>query len=114
MKVTKENIKDINFIADYFNIDTGKSLLDSLLIDLLELNTELENKGEKHRQLYIDYEDQHTKYSSERIDPCPDNYGYFTLRFEKNPYETVGGIFSLNELDTVLCALINFEEARLS
>ena len=114
MKVTKENIKDINFIADYFNLDTGKNVLSSLLIDLLELNTELENNGDKHRQLYIDFIDGHTEYSPERTDPCPDNYGYFTLRFEKNPYETVGGILSLNELDSVLCALINFEDARLS
>ena len=114
MKVTKENIKDINFIADYFNLDMGKSVLSGLLIDLLELNTELENNGDKHRQLYIDFIDSHTEYSPERKDPCPDNYGYFTLRFEKNPYETVGGILSLNELDSVLCALINFEDARLS
>jgi len=114
MKVTKENIKDIKYIANYLNIDTGKSVLESLLINLLELNTELANHGELHRQLYIDYIDEHTGYSPERTDPCPDYYGYFSLRFEKNQYETVGDILSLNDLDTVLCALINFEESRLS
>ena len=114
MKVTKENIKDIKYIFDYYNIENAKNVLESLLIDLLELNTELENKGEKHRQLYIDYIDEHTEYSPERTDPCPDFYGYFYLKFEKNPYITVGDVMDLNELDTVLCALINFEEARLS
>lgn len=114
MKVTNENIKDITYIADCFNIKHGKNILESLLIDLLELNTELENNGEKYRQLYIDYIDEHTEYSPERTDPCPDNYGYFALRFEKNPYETIGGIMSLNDIDTILCALINFEEFKLS
>ena len=114
MKVTKENIKDIKYIANYFNVETGKNILESLLIDLLELNTELENNGEKHRQLYIDYIDEYTEYSPERTDPCPDLYGYFYLKFEKNPYMNVGDVMDLNELDTVLCALINFEEARLS
>jgi len=112
MKVTQENIKDIKYIYDYHNVENGKNILDSLLIDLGELNNELDNKGESYKKLYIDYEDKHTEYSPERTDPCPDYYGTFTLRFENKPYETVGGVMDLNELDTVLCALIDFIEFR--
>jgi hypothetical protein len=110
MRVTQENIKTIKYIYDYHNVENGKNILDSLLIDLEELNNELDNKGESYKKLYIDYEDKHTEYSPERTDPCPDYYGTFTLRFENKPYETVGEVMDLNELDTVLCALVNFIE----
>ena len=112
MKVTQENIKNIKYVYNWNSSDGAQNYLKSLLIDLLELNNELDNKGESHKKLYIDYEDKHTEYSPERTDPCPDYYGLFTLRFENKPYETVGGILDLNELDTVLCALVNFIEFR--
>lgn len=105
MKVTRENFKDI---------ENNQGLLESLLIDLEELNQLLEDKDEAYRKLYIDYEDKHTEYSPERTDPCPDYYGLFSLRFEKNHYETVGGMMTLEELDTVMCALVNFTEFKLS
>lgn len=111
MKVTIDNYKDIKYIeGNNKNIE----LLHSLLIDLNELNNEVINHGEKYRQLYIDYIDTHMEYSPERTDPCPDYYGMFRLVFEENPYENVGGELTLDELDTVMCALINFEESRLS
>ena len=111
MKVTQENIKNIKYVYNWnYPSESAQNYLKSLLIDLLELNNELDNRGESHKKLYIDYEDKHTEYSPERTDPCPDYYGLFTLRFENKPYETVGGILDLNELDTVLCALVNFVE----
>lgn len=113
MKVTNETLKDITYIAQCDDLNRGIDLLDALLIDMNELNTELENRGENHRQLYINYIDEHTDYSDERTEPCPDFYGYFTLNFINNSYETVGGLLQLDELDTVICALINFEESRL-
>ena len=112
MKVTQENVKEIKYIYNWNSSDSAQNYLKSLLIDLLELNNELDNRGESHKQLYIDYEDKHTEYSPERTDPCPDYYGLFTLRFENKPYETVGGIMDLNELDTVLCSLIDFIEFK--
>ena len=112
MKVTKENIKDIKYIAEYKYIEDGKKLLDSLLIDLAELNNELINKGESYKQLYIDYEDKHTEYSPERIDPCPDYYGLFTLRFINSPETNIGGYLDINELDSILYTLINFIEFK--
>lgn len=105
MKVTRENFK---------NIENNQGLLESLLIDLEELNQLLEDKDEAYRKLYIDYQDYHNEYSPERTDPCPDYYGMFSLRFEKNPYETVGDMMTLEELDNALFILINFVEFKLS
>lgn len=114
MKVTNENIENIKYIYKYYNIECGKQLLKSLLIDLLEFNQLLEDKGESYRKLYIDYIDEHTGYSPERTDPCPDYYGLFTLRFEKNPCETVGDYMTIHELENALFVLINFVEFKLS
>ena len=105
MKVTRENFKDIK---------NNRGLLESLLIDLEELNQLLEDKGEAYRKLYIDYQDYHNEYSPERTDPCPDYYGLFSLRFEKYPYETVGDMMTIEELDNALFVLINFIEFKLS
>ena len=105
MKVTKENFKDI---------ENNQGLLESLLIDLEELNQLLEDKDEAYRKLYIDYQNYHNEYSPERTDPCPDYYGLFSLRFEKYPYETVGDMMTLEELDNALFILINFIEFKLS
>lgn len=114
MKVTIDNIKDIDYIYDYYAIETGKKLLKSLLVDIEELNQLLIDKNESYRQVYIDYENMHTEYSLERTDPCPDYYGLFTLRFVKNPYEIIGEPMTLNELDSAICLLTNFTEFKLS
>ena len=111
MKVTKENIKDITYIEGYYEIwkkIDWRKLLENLLIDLEELNKFLKDKEESYRELYIDYEDKHTEYSPERTDPCPDYYGMFKLRFEKNPNESVGDYMDLRDLDTIICSLYDF------
>lgn len=110
MKVTVDNIANIKYINDYHAIETGKGILKSLMIDLKELNDMLINKNQSNKQIYIDYENKHTEYSPERTDPCPDYYGMFSLRFEKNPYEKIGDMMTLNELDDAICLLYNFIE----
>lgn len=112
MKVTKETIKDIKYVMGYHDIRIAHNILESLLIDITELNQVLDDRHESYRKIYIDYEDKHTEYSPERTDPCPDYYGLFTLRFEKNHYETIGDVMTLNELDTTICALVNFTEFK--
>lgn len=108
MKVTIDNINKIDYfggIGHDYN-ESFKSILSALLIDIAELN----NQIDENKYIYIDYEDEHTQYSPERTDPCPDYYGYFTLRFENNPYEKIGDYMDLDTLDTVICSLINFVE----
>lgn len=118
MKVTKENIKDIKYFKIFdkqYSLDIAydQNLLQSLLLDLEELNQLLEDNGKSYKKLYIDYINEHTEYSSERTDPCPDYYGLFMLRFEKNDYECIGCEMTLDELDLVLCTLINFIEFKI-
>ena len=116
MKVTHENIKDIKYLQGTNDIDlkSDLNLLDAILIDIEELNQLLEDNGEGYRKVFIDYCDTHTEYSSEWTDPCPDYYGMFTLRFEKDPYETIGLEMTIDELDSAACLLVNFVEFKLS
>lgn len=107
MKITIDNYKKII-------PKENQSLMLGLLIDLEELNTELDDIQESYRKLYIDYITEHTEYSPERTDPCPDYYGMYKLVFEKNPYESVGTEMTIEELDSALCILINFVEFKLS
>ena len=95
MKLTINNYKEYVQNKDW-------ALFEALLIDLEELNQLLEDKNEDYRKLYIDFENEHTQYSPERVDPCPDFYGFFSLRFEKNPYEIVGDYMTIEELDSIM------------
>ena len=94
--------------------ENDQPLMMGLILDLLELNQELEDNQEQYRQMYIDYQDYHDEYSPERVDPCPDYYGTYTLRLFKDPYNKIGVNMNLDELDTVLCTLCNFVETKLS
>ena len=107
MKVTKENIKDINYIPEYYNIATGRSVLESLLDDIEDINNTLKHDGFENKQIYIDYENEHTVYSCERIEPCPDYYGFFRVKYIKSN-QCIGDIMHLNELDDCLCLLYDF------
>lgn len=114
MEVTIDNIKDIKYFPDKsgpdWDINSGYKQLTSILIDLAELNSLLICKGESNKQLYIDYQDYHNEYSPERTDPCPDYYGFFSLRFINNPSECVGDYMVLDEIENALFILINFVE----
>jgi len=113
MKVTTKNIKDINFFAGSTNtVKYCQRLLEGMLDDLATLNGLLIDKDEEYRVLYIDYINEHTEYSPERTDPCPDFYGMFRLRFENDPSNNVGGEMNIDQLDMVLFVLVEFEENR--
>ena len=92
MQVTKENLnllpeKERNFVEDILDYE------------LEEINSF--NKG----IFTLHWQDYHDEYSPERTDPCPDYYGYYTLRFERVLYETVGSQMTIDELDNALCML---------
>lgn len=112
MKVTIDNIDDIKFIYDFKNrnLEESKNLLTSLLIDIAGLNALLINDNLSDKQIFIDYENEHTEYSPERTDPCPDYFGTFTLRFENDSSEKIGTNMDLDELDTAIFVLYNFVE----
>ena len=105
MKLTVDNYEGVVPYKDC-------PLCEALLHDLMELNQLLEDKDEAYRKLYIDYEVNHTEYSSERTDPCPDYYGYYRLH---NSYDndTIGIEMTYEDLDINLCTLLNFCECFL-
>ena len=104
MKITKDNIDKLKIS------DNDKNLLKALLIDIEEINNLSDNVHQEYKKLYIDYQDYHNEYSEERVDPCPDYYGMYTLRFEKNPNEKCGIEMDLDTLDTVICSIYNFTD----
>lgn len=108
MKITINNIHEVKKINDKINV----SYLESLCIDLMELNNELENSNLYHKRIYLDIQDYHNEYSSERTDPCPDYYGMFSLRFENDNCMIGDFIGKLDELDTILFTLIEFFNHR--
>ena len=107
MRLTNENFKEYVPKED-------QNLFESLLIDLMELNQVLEDQGEKYRQLYFSIETEHTEYSPEWTDPCPDYYGMYSICFENNPYEIVGDYMTIDALDDAMLILCNFVETKLS
>ena len=99
MRINVENYKEVP--------KKERKRLYALLIDLEEINNLLEKLNMENRKLYIDY---HDEYSEERVDPCPDYYGFYRLKFEDNQLETVGVEMNIDTLDIVLCSIINLLE----
>ena len=95
MKIINDNYKSVVPVEE-------QDLLSALLNDLKDINQYEEDK------LYIDWQDYHDSYSPERTDPCPDFYGYYTIRFEKKPNDTIGDVMTIHELDSALCILFSY------
>ena len=106
MKIIIDNLQEAKKINNKINL----SYLESLCIDLMELNNTLEDKNLEYKKLYIDIQDYHDEYSPERTDPCPDYYGMLSLRFENDDSKVGDFIERLDELDTILFTLIEFIE----
>lgn len=96
MKVTEENINDLN-------ISVREIILLRALFEDLDTINKVGNT-----ELYIDWQDWHNKYSPERIDPCPDYYGYYTIRSKSDPSEILGVEMTIDDLDMSLCLLYNY------
>ena len=79
--------------------DYDKGLLKALLIDLEEINHSLPLKASNINIVWID---EHTEYSPERVDPCPDYYGMYRLQ---QGNKTLGVEMDLEILDYVLAVL---------
>lgn len=108
MKVTSQNVKNIDYVyGSKTSIENERSKLINLVLDAVSVNMYLD-KINPDRKIYIDYEENHTEYSPERTDPCPDFFGCFTLRYENHPNETVGDPMTIDELDDALFILNDF------
>ena len=85
-------------------------IVKALLQDINRINKYLESVSEKY--LWLSIETEHTEYSPERTDPCPDYFGYYRLH---NSYDndTIGIEMTYEDLDINLCTLLNFCEIFL-
>ncbi len=96
MKITKEN---------YTEVPTEQQLLLLALLDCVEDI----NNSDYQKIIYIDWQNFHNEYSPERVEPCPDFYGYYSLRLDKSG-DVVGDLVTIDELDNEICVLCNFLE----
>lgn len=87
MKISKENI--YNLPID----DKDRGLLKAIISDMDEINEKYSTS------FYIDFQDYHDECSPEWVDPCPDYYGYYTIRNDKIPFEICGTEMTLEDLD---------------
>ena len=91
MKITEETIYNIP--------ENEQGLVVALLNDIAEIN------DYTHSNLKLDWIDQHTEWSPERVEPCPDYYGmYRIIRNDK----VLGVEMTLDDLDMALCLLHNY------
>lgn len=101
-RLTFENYKDIV-------PEQEQNLIKSLMIDLGDINKII---SFTHNSLYISLDTEHTEYSPERTDPCPDYYGFYRLHNSKDN-DTIGIEMTIDELDSNICTLFNFCETFL-
>ena len=95
MKIPIDNYKEVP-LSDHL-------LLKALLGDVEEIN----GHCQLEKKIYIDWQDFHNEYSPERIDPCPDYYGDYSIRFCDSD-NIIGDFMTLNELDSYLCFLYSY------
>ena len=81
--------------------DKERTLLNALLKDIDEINQYSE------KSIYIDWQSYHNTYSPELTDPCPDYYGYYSLRFEEEGV-MFGDFMTIDELDEHICFLYEY------
>lgn len=94
MRITKETINKIP--------EKDRNIIKALMQDVEEIN---HNASLHTKDIYINWIDEHTEYSPERTDPCPDFYGMY--RIERGD-DYLGVEMTLEELDTALCLLHNY------
>lgn len=94
MKVTEETLSLLP--------EKEQGLAEALLKDIDEINQNYESSS-----IYLDWQDYHNEYSPERVDPCPDYYGMYTIRRERTK-EMLGTEMTINDMDISLCLLHNY------
>ena len=95
MIITEENINKLP--------EKEQGLVKALLIDIDEINY---HKPLLSSNIYIEWIDEHTEWSPERTDPCPDYYGMY--RIIESRGKTLGVEMTLDDLDMALCLLHNY------
>lgn len=102
MRITKENLNDIEVSEEI------RQHLKWDLDDIREINLIC-----KEELFYLDWQEFHNEYSCERTDPCPDYYGYFSIR-RVSDNDLIGlECATEDELQTSICVLSDTCETLL-
>lgn len=106
--LTKDNIKDVEYSVGCVSMEELPKLLESLLDEVDNINEMIKDiHGDMANLLSISWENEHTEYSPERIDPCPDDYGFFYIIKDGI---SVGDAMTIDQLDESLALLDDFVE----
>jgi len=100
MKIDFDNYREILPKKDW-------NLIEALLIDLVNINTILEEHDKEDKILSIFWQEWHDEYSPERTDPCPDYYGCYQIGQDA---DFIGDKMTLEELENSIFVLSNFIE----
>lgn len=104
----KNNIKYVEYSVGCVADEDVPRLLESLLDEVFEINNMLTLiHGNKANLISIAWENEHTEYSPERVDPCPDEYGFFYIIRDNT---SVGDAMSIDQLDESLALISDFVE----
>ena len=107
MKLTFDNYKDILNKFNTFN-EHDIGLVESLLKDAYEYTT----NGRFPDILEIHIDGDHTDWSPERVEPCPDYYGTFSIKWACHN-DTINDGLILADLDDNMCTLCQaFEQLK--
>lgn len=111
MKLTlancRQTLEKFNTKSNMFS-DDDIGLAEAILRDAMEYSIE----GIFPDRLEIHIVDEHTQYSAERTDPCPDYYGTFTIKWASQN-DIINDGFTLAELDNNMCTLCQaFEQVK--
>ena len=104
----KSNIKEVEYAVGCVANEDVPTLLESLLDEVFEINNMLTViHGNKANLISIAWENEHSEYSPERVDPCPDYYGFFYIIRDNT---SVGDAMSIDQLDESICLIDDFVE----
>lgn len=98
-----DNIKKLDVLPE-----EERDLINSLLDEIREINKAVNNHRNYFYDLDIDWQDYHNEYSPERVDPCPDYYGYYSLIEGK---KVIGDKMTIEELDNAIFIIKEFIES---
>ena len=104
MIVTYENIDKID--KKYYK---SKEYLEALLESIYDINSELDKLNLSKLKVQLNWQDYHNEYSAERVDPCPDYYGWWYLTRISDERTVVGGVCKdLVDVDDIINTLYEF------
>ena len=113
IRLNENNLDKVEYCVGCVGTEEQTKLLLSLVKEARDINSILTNfPGQDMKTISIYWENEHTEYSPERTDPCPDNYGFFYIMMN-GVNQTIGDAMSIDQLDESLSLLYDFVEMQI-